>query len=365
METAPGGAAKWENQVGTGPFIFKEYVVSSHMSYTRNPNYWNTTTVNGKEYQIPFADELVYPIIPDESTQVAALRTGNLDFHHGLLPRNWETLKTTAPGLLSNIHPGSGGNVIVLNTLNPPLDNVEVRRALMIGTDLEALGALSGAGPLPKHWFPVYPGDPTVYTPLEELSADIRVLYDYNPTLAKQMLADAGYPNGFPIDLYTDTGAGWQDDASLIADQWAKIGLDITIVTQESVIRKAMIRRRDYIGAALEGCDVGNPLDSLSRRGESTDFFNFPSWSNAHYDELIHQAFATTNADEALRLCKEAAPILLNEAPYIPYCVNATGCFYWPWIKNYYGETNFQDMDIAGIVARAWLDQDLKTKMGY
>jgi peptide/nickel transport system substrate-binding protein len=126
-----------------------------------------------------------------------------------------------------------------------------------------------------------------------------------------------------------------------------------------------MIRRRDYVGASLEGGEIGNPLDSLSRRGESTDFFNFPSWSNDRYDDLVHQAFATTDVDESLRLAKEAAIIIINEAPYIPIAVASSGHFWWPWIKNYYGETNFQDMDIAGIIVRVYLDQVLKKELGY
>ncbi len=369
MEDAPGGAGKWENQVGTGPFMFKEYVLGSHFSYVRNPDYWGKTIIDGEEYQIPFLDELVYPIIPDESTQVAALRTGKLDFHHSLLPRNWDTLKKTAPGLSSSLRAGASGDFVVLNTLNPPLDNMEIRRALIIGTDMEAIGALSGAGILPKHWFSVYTGDPNVYTPLEDMPAETKLLFDYDPKLAKEKLADAGYPDGFAIKLHVGSAAGAtsiaQDEAALIADQLQKIGLDVEIVTQETVIHKTMIRNREYAGAAIEGGEVGNPLDSLLRRGETKDFFNFPSWSNERYDDLIHQAYASTDTAEQMKLAKEAAIIIINEAPYIPIRVASQGHFGWPWIKNYYGETNSQDMDIAGIMARVWLDEDLKKEMGF
>jgi peptide/nickel transport system substrate-binding protein len=52
-ETAAVGPDKYENQVGTGPFMFEEYVIGSYMSFKRNPNYWGTTTINGVEYQLP------------------------------------------------------------------------------------------------------------------------------------------------------------------------------------------------------------------------------------------------------------------------------------------------------------------------
>jgi len=58
-EVVDADASDWNNLVGTGPFMFKEYVMGSHMGYVRNPNYWDTTTVNGKEYEVPFVDELI------------------------------------------------------------------------------------------------------------------------------------------------------------------------------------------------------------------------------------------------------------------------------------------------------------------
>ena len=79
-EYVEAGANSFDNLVGTGPFMVDEYVVGSHAKYLRNPNYWGTTTINGKVYDdIPFIDELVMPIIPDESTRIASLRTGGID----------------------------------------------------------------------------------------------------------------------------------------------------------------------------------------------------------------------------------------------------------------------------------------------
>ena len=92
QENAP---KDWDKQVGSGPFIIEEYVVGSHMAYKRNTNYWDKTTIGGKEYQIPFIDKIVVPIIPDDSTQVAALRTGKVDIDEGVDPRQWNNLERT------------------------------------------------------------------------------------------------------------------------------------------------------------------------------------------------------------------------------------------------------------------------------
>jgi len=60
-----GGVFNWKNQSGTGPFILTDYVNGAYASYSRNKNYWGTTTIKGKTYSLPFADTLVYPIMPD------------------------------------------------------------------------------------------------------------------------------------------------------------------------------------------------------------------------------------------------------------------------------------------------------------
>ena len=57
-----GGAANWQNAVGTGPFILSDFVDGSSVTYKRNPNYWGTTTINGQSYKLPFIDSLTYLI---------------------------------------------------------------------------------------------------------------------------------------------------------------------------------------------------------------------------------------------------------------------------------------------------------------
>jgi peptide/nickel transport system substrate-binding protein len=78
-EVYDAGASDWRNHCGSGPFILTDFTAGAACTYVRNPNYWRTTTINGVEYETPFIDTLVMPIIPDESTKLAALRTGKLD----------------------------------------------------------------------------------------------------------------------------------------------------------------------------------------------------------------------------------------------------------------------------------------------
>lgn len=98
-EVEEAGADKWENQVGTGPFMFEEYVPGSYMSVVRNPDYWHKTTIGGEKYQLPFIDRVVLPIIPDAATQIAALRTGEIDIMPRVNSVYYNTLDTQTPEL--------------------------------------------------------------------------------------------------------------------------------------------------------------------------------------------------------------------------------------------------------------------------
>ena len=360
------GSDSWDDQVGTGPFMLKEYVPGSHMTYERNPNYWKTTTINGVEYQLPFVDELTMPIIPDMSTQIAALRTGKLDFHEMVAPTYWETLKGD-PELEFVTVFGSAGNTAFLKQDEPPLNDVNIRRALMIGTDMKAFGEILDVGPLPIDWFPAYPGDASVYTPMEKLPAEARILYDYNPVLAKQMLADAGYPGGLRLEIACVSTPDQLDRASLLAGQWAKIGIEAEIKSYDATTYGELSQSRQHkhvwFPTNVETSDI---IVLLSRWFLTGVVLNQNDYSNEDVDELIAEMVAEMDAGERNRLAKEAALIVLNDVAMIPLQPTLNGHFWWPWLKNYYGERNAGDYaNPIPLLSHLWIDQDLKAEMGY
>jgi peptide/nickel transport system substrate-binding protein len=362
-EMVVAGADKWENQVGTGPFMFKEYVVGSHMTFERNPNYWDTTIINGKEYEIPFFDEWVQPIIPDASTLVAALRTGKIDYDWSVDARHWETLDTTAPELETLKSPGNSGFLIFLKVDEPPFDNIDIRRALMIGTDIKAFGDLLGIGPVPILFYPTLPGTGGVFTPVKDLPASSRELFDYNPTLAKQMIADV-YPDGLEIDYYAESEAFALDQASLLKFQWEKIGVDVTIKSFDTVTHDKHLYDRTYrhvLGARHGSADPKHTLE-WSVTGDAR---NWAGYSNEWFDKQMALVKSEPDADERNRILKEMTLHIISQVTTIGLSPTPEANYWWPWVKNYYGEACVLDKAIAPVLARAWLDQDLKAEMGY
>ena len=153
IEADPGS---WDNLVGTGPFLVQEAVVGSHISFARNPQYWRTTTIDGAEYALPFIDEMIMPNLPDETTQIASLRTGQLDIMGTVSVKYRETLADTSPDLQSQGWVEIWPVVVALNHNNENLANKQVRQALMMAVDQEAIiDAVWGYGALynyPVDW---------------------------------------------------------------------------------------------------------------------------------------------------------------------------------------------------------------------
>ena len=360
------GSSKWADQTGTGPFMLKEYVIGSHMSYDRNPNWRKTTTIDGVEYQLPFIDELVMPIIPDTATQMAALRTAKIDYFLRVPPEHFTNIEATASGIRNVKFPEGNTMDVVLKCTEPPTDDVDVRRALMVGTDMEAFAALQGVGELPKHTYPFWPGHPeSIYTPMEKLPESTQMLFDYDPVKAKQMLADAGYPNGFTIDHWIDPTTEDQDQGALLKSQWAKIGVEVNLITTEAVTHREHLHAGTYTGTMNSGVDVGNPLNALLRHFKTGSIFNYFLWSDSYFDEQMDKLAQELDYTKRNAILKEMGVYVIDKVPIVPTAIRTGSAYWWPWLKNYYGETNIGDNDFHTIMAYLWIDQDLKKDMGH
>ena len=173
--------------VGTGPFIFQEWVPQSHLKARKNPDYWD----KGK----PYIDALELKVIPDEANIIAQLRTGNV--HHALLEDNKNYLLVKDDKRLTALRaPRLGFDMVNINHGRRPYTDVRVRQALSLAVDrtevLQAAAAGLGSvtGPLTPAMRPwALPADA------------FKEWYTPNLERAKKLLADAGYPSGFKTTL--------------------------------------------------------------------------------------------------------------------------------------------------------------------
>jgi peptide/nickel transport system substrate-binding protein len=357
MAAANTPTENWRNSVGSGPFILTDYVSGASATYTRNPAYWGKTTINGTEYQLPFIDKLVYPLISDISTQIAAVRVGKIDWHPFVEMTNQATLASSSPKLIMDKYFYGKVDYFKINRLNSKILNVKsVRQALMIGTDLQAMSdLLFFSGPTVS--FPLGPQVPG-YTKLADLPANDQLLFKYDTVLAKKMLADAGYPNGFTISVYTDSLQYHPDMCSAVVSQWAKIGVTLKIQVLDPAAITAASNGATYPDLLNSSTTVVNPLTVLNlvdgNRIGATYLTTEP------FQAQFAAMSAETDPIARTALIQKLSVAMIDDVTGIPFAQPYRLNCHWPWVKNYYGELEAGYYNQMPMIKQIWIDPSLK-----
>ena len=129
-ETLALGTDNPLNQSGTGPWMIEGYTPASTIEFNKNPNWYLTWTVEGREYTLPFIDK----IIPQEATRLAAMRTGKIDILKSVRTTDMSTLEKSNPDL-GKATPIQSARINWMPMNKPPFDDIRVRTAMNMAID--------------------------------------------------------------------------------------------------------------------------------------------------------------------------------------------------------------------------------------
>ena len=294
------------NPVGTGPFTFVEYLPRERVVLKRNDDYFR-----GK----PILERVDYIFMPEINSRLLAFQKGELEclrFADQYIP----VLK--ASGAKIDLPWPGEYNAYFLNITQKPFDDIRVRRALAHGINRKDLMKFMGEGVLGEAWSAC----PTGYFGFTEEVTK----YDYDPAKAKELLSQAGFPNGFTMKVYMSSSETMKMTAEIIQEQWRKIGvnMDLEIVdhsTYHSMIRKDANPVIAYNCARIPICDIYMTqfLHSDSIVGKPTAVTNF-----SHYtaiDDLLNKARVETDREKQKMLHGEAQKKVMEDAVMIPTVV--------------------------------------------
>ena len=360
----------WQNVVGTGAFIVTDFVAGSVVVLDRNPNYWQTDPVGpGKGNQLPYLDRLKYFIIPDVSTRESALRTAKIDQMGGFLPDDAAQMASQRPELIQASGAWWGEGVLFLRTDKVPFNDKNVRRALMLATDFNTLNKTLYSGQAQilswpywkaKEYAPLYLGldDPAMPDSVKEL-------YVYNLDKAKQLLKDAGYPNGFPVEIVLQNLVTAVDYCSAVKEMWAKANVQVSLSPKELLalwnIQDRFAYESTTFGAAPPNGSWPQASTLVGKTRNNCSMINDQKVTDAvaHWNTT-----AITDVPAAMAETKDLMKYVLDQAWVIPAPRYPQYTFWWPWLKNYSGE-----LTMGWIAAwwprNIWVDQTLKKTMGY
>ena len=293
--TSPTTLAQ-DHMIGTGPFKFVSYARGDFVSYTKNTNYWQT----GK----PYVDSIDLRQIDDPLTSVVYFRTGSGQLIFGITPKDavglsqqgYKVLKSSANNVIPIVPDGANKD--------SPFADLKVRQAVEYAIDRNAIATL-GQG----YWQPVF----QMAVPTDARYVSSLAARNYDVAKAKQLLTDAGYPNGFKTTLVANNTF---DRNVLVAVQayLKAVGIDGTIDIQEAA-RFTDTQNKGWKGLLFSGTPiVGNVQSMWNRFGAQI----YPSMYRGDFQKKLDAAITEMDYDKRLGYLKDMVSLMYTDAMVIP-----------------------------------------------
>ena len=295
-----------QQPVGTGPFAFVAYQQDAVIRYKANPDYWG-----GKQK----IDDLVFAITTDAAVRFQKLKAGECH----LMPfPNAADVEAMKADTNLKVMEQEGLNIAYLayNTTQEPFDKVEVRKALNMAINKQAIvdAVFQGAATPAKNPIP-----PTMWSYNDAIQDDA-----YDPDAAKKMLEEAGVKDlsmkvwAMPVSRPYMLNA--RRAAELIQSDFAKVGVNVEVVSYEWAEYLDRSKAKDRDGAVILGWtgDNGDPDNFLHTLlgCDAVGGNNRAQWCNQEFNDLVVKAKATTDQAERTKLYEQAQEVFKREAPW-------------------------------------------------
>lgn len=285
------------NPIGSGPYKFVEYVLGQKVAFERFDDYHRA--------KAPIKN-LVYRIISDENTALLALESGQVDFLWQIPPISYQSVSSNKK-LKINKFESRELTHITMNLNEEPFNNLLVRQAINYAVDKDTIVQMALEGL----------GEPAVYalnSGTFGYSKNVKG-YSYDPEKAKDLLAQAGYPNGFEVEL--KTSEKYKKTAEIVQDQLDNIGIDAKITMSDLNSMMEDISKGDY-KISVFMWTVGPDADEWAYVFETGNIVNYAPYSNARVDELFRKGKNSIDRDERIKCYEELFQIVSDDAVMAP-----------------------------------------------
>jgi peptide/nickel transport system substrate-binding protein len=355
---------KWQNVIGTGPWILSDFVSGASMIFDRNPDYWGYDE-RYPENQLPYADTYKILAITDTATALAAIRSGQVDIATDPLGAlSWQqgrTLEESNPEI-NVVYAHKPAAIINLRVDTAPFDNILVRKAMQLAVDRTSIGESYFGGtsegnpvglisPAIKGWAAAY----------EDWPADLQAEYAYDPEKARELLAEAGYPEGFSTNVVAMSVQDLQL-LTVIKSEFMEIGIDMEIVPLDPPTYNAYLAAGKHDQMAYSDGQAGklsSPSSTLAMRVSSSipatnNTFNY----DTTYDALVTKIENALTEEEARTLTLEADEYILRQHWSVTVVNSGMPVIWQSYVKGYSAENQSMSHWVGALRARLWIDQE-------
>lgn len=292
--------------VGTGPFAFSEYNPSQSVTLVANKNYFRGA---------PKIDKIVYRYIQSDASRDLAYSSGEIDLIYGRQDQVWADRMKTQPHTVVDVFGPAELSDVSLNITQKPLDDLRVRQAIAYAVDRDELVKFKGASTAAAAVSII----PHGYLGTDEHAP----LYPYDPAKAKQLLTEAGYPNGVTIKAIQTQFPSMLNTMQIVQAQLKRVGIDLQLEvvdhpTFHAQIRKDLSQVVMYSAGRFPVADVylTQFFHSRSIVNTPTAVTNFSHCGMA--DKEIDAARDATDLAQQKQLWKEAQDKLVEQVCAVP-----------------------------------------------
>jgi peptide/nickel transport system substrate-binding protein len=290
-----------ENMVGTGPYMLDEWVKGQSISLVRNPDYWQGWEGN-------HVDRIILRYVPEAATQRLLLEQGDVVMAEKIAIEDLDAV-AQVPGVVVEEYK-KPSLIHLFMVERGPLADVRVREAIAKAFDYDAFvdGVFQGRAVKPRS---PLPSAVWAWVPQPEV--------EYDLDAARQLLADAGYADGFSVKIFTISSFGWfqPQEAQILQAGLKELGIDATIQDHPDAGAYISAVQDPEQGPVIFAWTFQNsyndPEDNFRRNYRSDGSINFIQYSNERVDELIDQGALLVDRDERQAIYDEIQEILWND----------------------------------------------------
>ena len=295
-----------KHPVGTGPFKFVSWDLAGDVVLEANEDYWQGA---------PKVKKLIFRTVPEAINRTIGLQTGEIGLAYDLQITDLEELKGNE-NVTTITAPSNTVWYLGMNCQKDKLNNTKVRQAIVYGINVQDVIDLVFSGV-------ATPAHNTMVPESVEGYAPDTVTYDYNVEKAKQLLAEAGYPDGFDTTLWCADSQVMRDLSVVLQEQLRQIGINAEIKTMEQGQYYSETGKGTHDLFIMSKTSI-DP-DSMLRAMYHTEAFglsgNRSFWATPEVDSMLDEASTTIDKERELDLYKQVQTIVATEVPLVPIAV--------------------------------------------
>jgi peptide/nickel transport system substrate-binding protein len=336
---------------GTGPFILKSFVPNEITEFTRFDQYWEVDEKTGN--RLPYLDSIYVKKIVDPTVRWTGLRGGDLDYTVDT-PRTMflEAMKNPVPGIVVVAPQPVGNTWIWFNVSKPPFADKKVRQAVAYAIDKNELirASLWGLGESVNNQ--PFLNRSRMYIPVKDREVDL--------AKAKQLLAEAGYPDGLKTEFFEPSGFISDLDGCQVAiGQLKKIGIDATMKVIDRVAWMKNMREGEYFIALRGDTERLDPDDAYYLNFHSGEIGknNWSRYSNKELDELLEKGRTTWKWEDRVPIYRKVVEIIKEDLPILYLAKTIIPVVYRDYVKGFEAGAATWFGYYGGGMKKTWLDK--------